>query len=100
MKKRISILGPAYGYIQGKLKESEQGILKAQLEIMQSGDFRSIRTKRLKGKIHELIFGSHRITYFLLEQKIYLVRGFRKKSNKTPKKEIEYAEKIYKILNQ
>ena len=96
----IRILGPAHEYIQRQLKDSEKGILKADIEAIQSGDFESVHVKKLRGKIYELIFGSHRITYFQRNGKLYLVRGFRKTSNKTPKREIEYAQKIYKTIKK
>ena len=97
--KRISaqFLSPAKDYI-ATLPESDQGIIAADIDAMRSGDFESVSTKQLRGPIRELIVGYHRLTYFNIKDQLYFVRGFRKKSRKTPKKEIDYAEKIYKMI--
>jgi phage-related protein len=100
MNFRIKILEPAKKYIQEKLNPSEQGILKADIEAMAKGEFGLVKTKKLRRKIHELIFGYHRITFFQFNNSLYFIRGFRKKTNKTPKWEIDYAESIYKIITQ
>lgn len=68
-------------------------------EVMRQGKESLVKTKQLRGPIRELIVGKHRITYFTLDTTIYFVRGFRKKSAKTPRSEIEYAHQVYKILN-
>lgn len=97
MHLNVRILGPAKEYIES-LEGSEQGTIRADIETMQSGDFNSVHTKHLRNRIRELIVGGHRITYFQTDNKLYFVRGFRKKSAKTPRKEIEYAEKIYNVI--
>ena len=99
--KRIDaqFLGPANDYI-AILSASDQGLIAADIDAMMSGDFESVSTKQLRGSIRELIVGHHRLTYFSVGNQLYFVRGFRKKSRKTPKKEIDYAEKIYKIVKQ
>lgn len=58
-----------------------------------------VRTKQLCGPIRELIVGHHRLTYFKLDDALYFVRGFRKKSAKTPRREIEYAEEVYRAIS-
>jgi len=97
MPYQVKILEPVREYMES-LKVAEQGIIRADMEAMQSGDLQSVRTKHLRGKIYELIVGNHRVTYFLADNSLYFIRGFRKKSAKTPKKEIEYAEKIYREI--
>ena len=97
MPYQVKIFEPAREYIES-LKVAEQGTIKDDMEAMRSGDLQSVRTKNLRGKIYELIVGNHRITYFLIGNSLYFIRGFRKKSAKTPRKEIEYAEKIYREL--
>ena len=102
MKHRIFIslfLSPAKEYIDGLLP-SDQGTIAANIEVMREGDFESVNTKQLKGQVRELIVGNHRLTYFGISNILYFVRGFRKKSRKTPLKEIEYAEKIYKATKE
>lgn len=66
-------------------------------DVMRSGDLHSPRIKTLKGPIKELIVKEYRILFFIHEHIIYFVRAFRKKSKKTPLKEIEYAERTYKL---
>lgn len=82
----------------GSVPETDQAIIAAHVKYMQSGDFESVRTKQLHGPIRELIVGHHRLTYFEFGASLYFVRGFRKKTTKAPKSEIDYAEKVYKIM--
>lgn len=99
MRLTVRILETAAEYLTG-LKEAEQGTIRADMEAMRAGDFDSVRTKQLKGPIRELKVGDHRITYFRSKNILYFVRGFRKKSAKTPKNEIRQAEKIYRMMNR
>jgi|SRR3989344_1885961 len=75
----------------------EQAMVDADTDAMSRRE-RSMKTKQLRGHVRELIVGNHRFTYFTLETTIFFVRGFRKKSAKTPMQEIEYAEQVYKII--
>jgi phage-related protein len=93
----VLILESAQAYIDS-LSESEQGAIRADINAMELGSFDSVYTKILKGKIRELIVGRHRISYFTIGSMLYFVRGFPKKSAKTPKKEIEYAEQVYLLM--
>ena len=90
-------LAHAKKYIDS-IPDADQGAVKRDIEAILSGDLTTISTKQLKGPIRELRVGYHRITYFKIETNIYFVRGFRKKSAKTPKNEIEYAETKFKQL--
>ncbi|MBI4093560.1 type II toxin-antitoxin system RelE/ParE family toxin [Candidatus Kaiserbacteria bacterium] len=65
---------------------------------MRNGEIGAVHTKQLRDPIRELIAGDHRFTYFQLDHMLYFVRGFRKKSRKTPPKEIDYAMSIYKSI--
>src|SRR3990167_10656281 len=94
---KVFILQAAQQYIDS-LAKSEQGAIQADINAIERGNFDSVYTKTLKGKIRELIVGNHRISYFTIGTMLYLVRGFRKKSAKTPKVEIEYAEHVYKLM--
>jgi len=82
----------------GSIPIVDQASIAANITSMQLGGLQSVQTKQLKGQVRELIVGHHRIIYFQLSKALYFVRGFRKKSKKTPKSEIEYAEKIYKMM--
>jgi phage-related protein len=60
--------------------------------------FNDVRVKTLRGKIKEIIIKRFRFIFFIEFGNIYVVRGFTKKSNKTPIQEIEYAEKKHREL--
>ncbi len=94
---RVQFLEPATEYISS-IPEADQAAVAAHISYMSSGDLESVQTKQLRGHIRELIVGHHRLTYFQLDSVLYFVRGFRKKTAKAPKSEIDYAEKIYKML--
>ena len=52
--------------------------------------------KHIDGKIWEIKIDRYRVLYFLYENQHYiLIRAFMKKTKKTPKREIELAEKRY-----
>ena len=95
--RKVQFLSFAMEYI-GSIPETDRATIAAHVECMRSGDFDSVRTKQLRGPIRELIVGHHRLTYFEFESVLYFVRGFRKKTAKAPKSEIDYAEKVYKIM--
>ena len=94
---KVQFLNHAAEYI-GSVPETDQAAIAAHIEHMRSGDFESVHTKQLRHSVRELIVGHHRLTYFQLDSVLYFVRGFRKKTAKTPKSEIDYAEKVYKIM--
>lgn len=95
--RKVQFLSFATEYI-GSVPEIDQATIAAHIECMRSGDFESVRTKQLRGPIRELIVGHHRLTYFEFDAGLYFVRGFRKKTAKAPKSEIDYTEKVYKIM--
>lgn len=82
------------------MTDSDRGTLARDIEALADAEIDSIRVKILARPVFELIVGYHRFTYFELDACLYIMRGFRKKSAKTPKKEIEYAQKMYKLLNK
>ena len=94
----IRILAPANTYIES-LSKSERGDILAGIGTLRGERAPSVRTKQLRGPVRELIVGNHRVTYFRLETTLYFVRGFRKKTNKTPRQEIEYAASIFRQLS-
>lgn len=96
-RRRVQFLSFVKEYI-GSIPETDQAIIAAHVECMQSGDFESVRTKQLRGPVREMIVGHHRLTYFEFGAELYFVRGFRKKTAKAPKSEIDYAESVYKMM--
>ncbi|HEY4506396.1 MAG TPA: type II toxin-antitoxin system RelE/ParE family toxin [Candidatus Paceibacterota bacterium] len=95
---KVCFLDPVKKFI-GTLSLESQAKIAASISIMQAGNFELIRTKTLQGKIKELVVRNHRIIFFIKDGTIYFVSGFIKKSSKTPKREIDYAQKIYKLLS-
>ena len=95
--REVQFLSSATEYIDS-ISETDQAIIAAHVACMRLGDFASIRTKQLRGPIRELIVRYYRLTYFEFDSCFYFVRGFRKKTAKAPKSEIDYAEKVYKII--
>lgn len=95
---RIRFLKPAERYLKSLLN-TERAMIDADTDAMANREG-SVRTKQLRGPVRELIAGNHRLTYFVLDETIYFVRGFRKKTAKTPTQEIRYAEQVYKILKE
>ena len=63
----------------------------------EKGDFQSTHTKSFQGLVKELIVKDHRLLFFIIEPVIYFVRSFKKKSQKTPRHEIDYALKIINL---
>ncbi len=96
-RRKVQFLSPAKEYISS-IPVTDQAVVAAHVECMRTGDFESVRTKQLRGPIRELIVGHHRLTYFEFDSGLYFVRGFRKKTAKAPKSEIDYAEKVYRIM--
>lgn len=80
------------------LPDDDQGKINATVIAMESGDFESIYIKTLKTPIKELIIKKYRLVFFIHQNTIYFIGVFIKKSTKTPKKEIENAKKIYKMM--
>lgn len=91
------ILAPASDYINN-LRLADNAAILSDIKAMESGKFDAVHTKQLKGEIRELVVGRHRISYCKIGPTLYFIRGFLKKSAKTPKYEIEYAEQVFKMI--
>ena len=96
---RTHVLSGAREYLTS-LSEKEQAVFRGALDVLGNYGEGLVHTKQLRGPIRELIIAHHRVTYFRLGNTVYFVRGFRKKSRKTPRQEIEYAERTYRLLTQ
>lgn len=81
------------------LSEKDKSKIDASITAMRLGEYDSIYVKPLKGVIRELIIKKFRFVFFIEKDTIYFINAFIKKTNKTPKLEIENALKIYKIIN-
>jgi phage-related protein len=87
---------PLRDWLQEEVNSKDRARVLRQLEML--GEFGTSlnypHVRRLRDKIWELRPGRIRILYFVPEQyKIVLLHGFFKKTQKTPAREIEIAEK-------
>ena len=82
------------------LSISDQIKIKGAINALEKGEFQSVYIKHLKGNIKELRVKKYRLIFFIFKQDICFARIFIKKTIKTPIKEIESAEKIYKLFIQ
>ncbi len=82
----------------GDMPEADRAKTAAAITVMSEGKFDLISTKVLKSPIRELIIKKYRFIFFIEGNLIHFIHSFIKKTAKTPRKEIEYAEKIYKII--
>lgn len=89
---RLYVLHEAEDFIKC-LEESEQFKVLTAMAAVTKGQFNAIHTKTLRNKIKELIVKRYRFTFFIEDGCVYFVRGFIKKTGKTPPQEIEYAQK-------
>jgi len=97
---QAKFLERAERFIRG-LDENDRAKIAAAIKTMELGGFQSVEIKSLRGPIRELIVRSYRITFFITKDHIiYFVSGFKKKTRKTPKHEIDYAQNVFKILNK
>ena len=82
------------------IPEPDRTKITSAISTIGSGDFESLFIKTIKSPIKELKFKNYRLLFVIKENIVYFIGGFTKKTNKTPKKEIENAENIYKIINK
>lgn len=82
---------------------SDQAKIAAAASVMAKGEkeyWHLLHIKTLKSPIKELIIKQFRIIFFSERNTIYFIGAFIKKTAKTPKSQIDQAEKIYKMLTQ
>jgi phage-related protein len=78
------------------LSETERAKVAVAIVAMREGNFQAVETKILKTPIRELKVKEYRFIFFINGPFLYFLHSFIKQSAKTPKKEIDYAYKIYK----
>ncbi len=94
---------PVYEYISN-LNEEDQDKIDYKIEMLEKyGLQQLLRTEDVKKiekkyKIYELRPYGYRITFTKVDDIYWLLHGFSKKTNKTPKKEIDKAINIKKQL--
>lgn len=97
MEQNVVFLDTVSEFIQ-KLSSVDQAKIAANVAMLRLGDFASVRVKQLDGPIYELIVKQYRLTFFRKVAMIYIVGAFRKKSAKTPLREIQHAMDIFKNI--
>ncbi|MEK7609951.1 MAG: type II toxin-antitoxin system RelE/ParE family toxin [Patescibacteria group bacterium] len=80
------------------LPEAERLKIGKVVEAIQAGEFESLHIKTIKGPIKELIVHKTRILFCIEKSTLYYLNAFTKKSAKTPRSEIRFAEYIYRLL--
>ncbi len=80
------------------IPESDRSKITAAIVLMEEGNFHLVETKILQSPIRELKIKKYRLVFFIHEQILYFIHIFVKKTAKTPKKEIKYSQKIYKMI--
>ena len=78
------------------MSEIDRAKVAVALSAMREGNFQVAETKLLKTPIRELKIKKYRFIFFIRGQFIYFLHAFIKQSSKTPKREIDYAERLYK----
>lgn len=92
-----TILREVVNFINSLPDEDSAKIL-GQFRALEKGWTETLNIKTLKGRIRELIVHDYRIVFFAIKQRIYVVDGFRKKSQKTPPRIIARAEEIHRLI--
>src|SRR3989338_4658598 len=80
------------------MPEADRAKATAAITAMKEGHFELVETKILRTPIRELKIKKYRFVFFIQQEFLYFIHTFIKQSARTPKKEIEYAEKIYKRI--
>ena len=68
------------------------------LDLLEADRTEFLDIKQLSGKIRELIVRQYRLVFFRKEEIIYVIDIFKKQSQKTPRRIIERAERLYQSL--
>lgn len=89
-----SILSDVTEFLNG-LSDKLAAKIYANLKNLEENRTAGMLVKPLKGPIMELSVKQYRIVFFRKASRIYFVRAFKKQSQKTPKRIIDYAESIY-----
>ena len=80
------------------IPEADRAKIAAAVTVVSEGRFNLVYIKPFRGKLRELIVKKYRFIFFIHESFLYFIHSFVKKSNKTPKKEIDRAQKTRQII--
>ncbi len=81
-----------------ELPRKLQAKVKEEISCMKRNDFRAVRVKTLRGPIGELKVKRYRLLFFIYGSTIFFAGAFVKKTEKTPRAELEKAENIYRMI--
>ena len=93
----IQAIGNPFDFIDA-LPEEDRANVRAHLESLRLSEKKRLLIKTLKGKIKELIVQQYRIVFVIIGETIFITDVFKKQSQKTPKRIIAHAEKIYQHI--
>ena len=96
-KFNVLVLNTVDKYLN-ELSLVEKSKIEASFSVLENGDFKLLNIRHLRGDIKELKIKRHRIIFFIHKNTICFVDAFVKKTQKTPKRKIENALKIYKEI--
>ena len=94
---QILLFDEVKDFIRSRGSLDEAKILAAIAALRNRGS-QSVYVKVLRRPIRELIVKQYRLIFFSVHHTLYFVGAFIKKSQKTPKHEIDRAENIYKKI--
>lgn len=97
MEQNVIFLDSVSEFIQ-KLPPIDQGKIAANVTMLCTGDFASVRIKQLDGPVYEVIIKQYRFIFFRKGTMIYIVGAFRKKSARTPMREVKHAMGIFRNI--
>src|SRR2546430_2135367 len=80
------------------LPQDDQGKIRIAFDALECNRLDSVYIKSVRTPIRELIIKKYRILFFIERERIYFLHIFIKKTTKTPKREIEKALQIYKLM--
>lgn len=95
-KFEVQFFDEALDFIE-QLPPVDKAKVLANIKIMET-DFDTVYSKLLRSPIRELVVKKYRLLFFIKKNVIYFVRGFIKSSQKTPIREIDKAEDVYKMM--
>jgi len=96
---KVIILEIVEIFIREKLSTKDEAKLYASITAIRLGNYDNVFVKPLKDNIKELIIKNYRFIFFIDNEIVYFSNAFIKKTNKTPKIEMEKVKKIYKIIH-
>ena len=80
------------------LPDKEQLKIVSSIQSVLEGDFETVFIKTLRGPIKELIIRRTRILFCVENKTLYVLHAFVKKTMRTPKRDLDYVERLFSRL--